>query len=71
MTPHGPYPGNLSDTRWSLIEPALTTWRDQRRARAVDIGQPPEHDLRQIMNAILYVDRTGIPWRYLPHDFAP
>jgi transposase len=23
------------------------------------------------MNAILYVDRTGIPWRYLPHDFAP
>lgn len=23
------------------------------------------------MDAILYVDRTGIPWRYLPHDFAP
>jgi transposase len=30
-----------------------------------------EHDLRRIMDAILYVDRTGIPWRYLPHDFAP
>ncbi len=33
--------------------------------------RPPEHDLRRIMDAILYVDRTGIPWRYLPHDFAP
>ncbi len=27
--------------------------------------------MRRIMDAILYVDRTGIPWRYLPHDFAP
>ncbi|MGI5373373.1 transposase [Streptomyces sp. CA-251387] len=69
MTPHGPYPSDLSDARWELIEPVLTSWRDQRRARALDIGRPPEHALRQIMNAILYVDRTGIPWRYLPHDF--
>ncbi|MGQ4381065.1 transposase [Streptomyces sp. SAS_267] len=27
------------------------------------------HDLREIVNAILYVNRTGIPWEYLPHDF--
>lgn len=71
MTPHGPYPSDLSDARRELIEPALTSWRDQRRARALHIGRPPEHDLRQILNAILYVDRTGIPWRYLPHDFPP
>ncbi|WP_031156464.1 transposase, partial [Streptomyces xanthophaeus] len=32
-------------------------------------GRPPEHDLRDIMDAILYVDRTGVQWRYLPHDF--
>ncbi|WP_406465187.1 IS5 family transposase [Streptomyces sp. NBC_01622] len=70
-TPRGPYPRDLSDARRELIEPVLTSWRDQRRARALDIGRPPEHDLRQIMNAILYVDRTGIPWRYLPHDFPP
>jgi transposase len=31
----------------------------------------PTHDLRALMNAILYVDRTGIPWRYLPHDYPP
>lgn len=71
MTPHGLSPSGLSDARWELIEPVLTSWRDQRRARALHIGRPPEHDLRQIMNAILYVDRTGMPWRYLPHDFPP
>ncbi|MGX1480873.1 UNVERIFIED_CONTAM: transposase [Streptomyces canus] len=71
MTSHSPYPSDLSDARWELIEPVLTSWRNERRARALDIGRPPEHDLRQIMNAILYVDRTGIPWRYLPHDFPP
>ncbi|WP_307167196.1 transposase [Streptomyces rishiriensis] len=29
------------------------------------------HDLREIVNAILHVNRTGIPWEYLPHDFPP
>lgn len=43
----------------------------QSKRKGLDIGRPPEHDLRRIMDAILYVDRTGIPWRYLPHDFAP
>ncbi|MEU8804131.1 transposase [Spirillospora sp. NPDC048819] len=37
----------------------------------MDIGRPPEHDLRTIMDAILYVDYTGIPGRYLPHDYTP
>ncbi|WP_344380930.1 IS5 family transposase [Streptomyces mauvecolor] len=71
MTPHNGYPSDLSDARWELIAPVLTAWRAKRRQFALDIGRPPEHDLRQIMNAILYVDRTGIPWRYLPHDFPP
>ncbi|MFG3254778.1 IS5 family transposase [Streptomyces sp. NPDC048172] len=71
MTGQRGYPSDLSDARWALIEPVLTDWRVKRRQYALDIGRPPEHDLRQIVNAILYVDRTGIPWRYLPHDFPP
>ncbi|MFD3622715.1 IS5 family transposase [Streptomyces sp. NPDC058676] len=63
------YPSDLSDARWELIEPVLAAWRFERRGRALDFGRPPEHDLREIMNAILYVDRTGVQWRYLPHDF--
>ncbi|MEU9858447.1 IS5 family transposase [Streptomyces sp. NPDC047974] len=66
-----PYPSDLSDARWELLKPTLAAWRAERRGKGLDIGRPPEHDLRRIMDAILYVDRTGIPWRYLPHDFAP
>ncbi len=65
------YPSDLSDARWELLEPILSAWRGARRGKGLDIGRPPEHDLRRIMDAVLYVDRTGIPWRYLPHDFAP
>lgn len=36
----------------------------------LDIAPPPEHDPRRIMAAILYVDRSGTPWRYLPHHFG-
>ncbi|MFG2824725.1 IS5 family transposase [Kitasatospora sp. NPDC048365] len=71
MTRQRPYPSDLSDARWNLLEPTLSAWRAERRVKGLDIGKPPEHDLRRIMDAVLYVDRTGIPWRYLPHDFAP
>ncbi|MFF5010204.1 IS5 family transposase [Streptomyces phaeochromogenes] len=63
------YPSDLSDARWELIEPVLSAWRYERHGRALGFGRPPEHDLREIMNAILYADRTGVQWRYLPHDF--
>lgn len=61
VTHQRPYPSDLSDARWTLIEPTLSAWRAERRHHALDIGRPCEHDLRAIMNAILYVDRTGIP----------
>jgi transposase len=69
MPTRRPYPSDLSKARWELIEPVLAAWRFERRGRALDFGRPPEHDLRDIMDAILYVDRTGVQWRYLPHDF--
>ncbi|MGW0569840.1 IS5 family transposase [Streptomyces tauricus] len=71
MTERRAYPSDLSDARWELIEPVLSAWRFERRGRALDFGRPPRHDLREIMNAILYVDRTGCQWAYLPHDFPP
>lgn len=62
------YPSDLSDAPWELVEPVLTAWRSERRGRGLDIGRPPDHDLRSLLDAVLYVNRTGIPWRYLPHD---
>ncbi|MFC7761544.1 IS5 family transposase [Catellatospora bangladeshensis] len=61
-------PSDLSDARWALIEPLLTEWRAGRGGLGI---RPPVHDLREIVNAILYVTRSGIAWEYLPHDFPP
>jgi transposase len=58
----------VSDARWALIEPVFTAWRARRTGPGTAARV---HDLREIVNAILYVNRTGIPWEYLPHDFPP
>ncbi|MEU1287762.1 IS5 family transposase [Kitasatospora sp. NPDC005856] len=68
MAERKPYPSDLSDARWALIEPILTAWRKARLDRR-PTGQPAKVELRDVFNAILYVNRTGIPWKYLPHDF--
>jgi transposase len=70
MTPRAAYPSDLSDARWALIEVRLTAWRHARTEAGVG-GRVAEHDLREIFNAILYVNRTGIAWRYMPHDLPP
>ena len=69
-TTRKPYRTDLSDARWELIEPILTGWRAARVAQGLDINSPV-HELREIVNAILYVNRTGMGWDYLPHDFPP
>ncbi|GLZ02273.1 transposase [Actinoplanes sp. NBRC 103695] len=70
MTDRAAYPSDLSDARWALIEPRLTAWRQARTSAGVK-GRVATHDLCEIFNAILYVNRTGIAWRYLPHDLPP
>ncbi len=70
MTERPAYPSDLSDARWALIAPRLAAWRRARTDAGVG-GRKAEHDLREIFNAILYVNRTGIAWRYLPHDLPP
>jgi transposase len=63
-----PYRIDLSDAWWALVERLLTGWRSRR----VGLGIAEIHDdLREIVNAILYVNRSGIAWEYLPYDFPP
>lgn len=66
MTERRRYPSDLKDDQWELIEPVLTEWRRVRPE-----GREPTTKLREVVNAIQYVARTGIAWRYLPHDFPP
>ena len=59
-----PYPTDLSDAEWRIIEPLLPRPSTRR-------GRPRVHSYREILNAIFYVLRTGGAWRMLPHDFPP
>ncbi|MEV7797423.1 IS5 family transposase [Streptomyces sp. NPDC087512] len=68
MNTRRPYRSDVSDARWALIEPIFAAWRARRTGPGTAARV---HDLREIVNAILYVNRTGIPWEYLPHDFPP
>src|SRR3954465_4432747 len=59
------YPSDVTDGQWALIGPCLDAWRATRISVA---GRRGEQDLREIVNAILYQNRTGCQWAYLPHD---
>ena len=58
-----PYPTDLTDEQWQLIEPLLPP--------AKPGGRPRKTDQRQVLNALFYLNRTGCPWRMLPHEFPP
>jgi len=55
------YPSDLTNEQWQLIRPLLPP--------ASCVGRPREVCRRQVVNAILYVNRTGCQWRQLPRDF--
>lgn len=65
-----PYPTDISDARWALIGPTLTAWQQERIDRR-PTGESARTDVREVFNALLYLNRTGIAWKYLPHDFPP
>lgn len=56
------YPSDVTDEQWALIEPHIPVYPG---------GRPRETDMRDVVDAILYVLRTGCQWRYLPKDFPP
>lgn len=58
-----PYPGDLTDAQWALLNPLLPQSRH--------LGRPRKTGLRPIVDAILSRNRNGCTWRALPHDFPP
>lgn len=57
------YPSDLTDQEWAILQPLIPA--------AKPGGHPRTVDMREVINAILYVDRTGCQWRALPTDFPP
>jgi putative transposase len=58
-----PYPTDLTDDQWERLAPYIPAARPGGRPRTVDV--------REVLNALWYVLRTGCAWRLLPHDFPP
>jgi putative transposase len=56
------YPSDVTDAQWSLIEPRIPVYPG---------GRPRKTNLRDVVDAIFYLVRTGCQWRYLPKDFPP
>lgn len=63
MSARQPYPSDLSDAEWTILAPLLPPARRDVR--------PRQYELREVVNAVRYLQRTGCSWRMLPHDFPP
>jgi putative transposase len=57
------YPSDISDEEWAILEPLIPP--------AKPGGRPRTTHIREVINALFYLDRTGAQWRALPHEFPP
>jgi putative transposase len=57
------YPSDITDAQWALIESYIPP--------VLPGGRPRKTDVRDVLDAIFYILRTGCQWRYLPADFPP
>lgn len=58
------YPSDVTDKQWAKIQPLLP----QPKSNLLSGGRPRTTDIREIINACLYLTRSGCAWRMLPHD---
>jgi putative transposase len=57
-----PYPSDLTDQQWEILQPLLP----------VDpVGRPRTVAMREVLNALFYLNRSGCRWDMLPHDLPP
>ena len=58
-----PYPSDLTEAEWEIVRPLIPPAKRGGRPRTVN--------MREVLNAIIYVLKTGCQWDHLPHDFPP
>jgi transposase len=59
------YPADLTDAQWAIVEPLIPASRNNRG------GRPRELDMREVLNTLRYLNRSGCQWERLPHDLLP
>jgi putative transposase len=60
------YPSDVTDEQWTLVAPLLPPAKSNPRG-----GRPRQVDLREVLNTIRYLHRSGCQWDMLPHDLLP
>lgn len=63
--PRKAYPSDVTNKQWTILEPLIPP------ARIVHGGRPREVNMREVVNTILYLNRSGCQWDMLPHDLLP
>ena len=63
MATRKPYPSDVSDEEWTFVAPYLALVREDASQR--------HYDLREVLNGLRWIVRTGSAWRYMPHDLPP
>ena len=56
------YPSDLTDEQWAVIEPLIPV---------CSVGRPRKVEMREVLNALFYLNRSGCQWDMLPHDLPP
>ena len=59
------YPSDLTDAQWTILAPLIPAPRNTGG------GRPRELDMREVLNTLLYLNRSGCQWEMLPHDLLP
>src|SRR5712691_6598709 len=60
------YPSDLTDEQWAIVEPLLPPAKPSPRG-----GRPPQVDMREVLNTLFSLNRSGCQWDMLPHDVLP
>ncbi len=63
MNTRTPYPSDLTEAQWQLLEPLVPAAKTR--------GRRAQYERREILNGVLYITRNGCAWRALPHDLPP
>jgi len=60
------YPSDLTDEQWAIVAPLIPPPKSNPRG-----GRPRQVDMREVLNTLCYLNRSGCQWDMLPHDLLP
>ena len=60
------YPSDLTDEQWAMVGPMIPPAKQRKRG-----GRPRKVDMREVLNTLFSLNRSGCQWDMLPHDLLP